>query len=288
VCRLFGMSGGHRHLRATFWLLEAPDSLAVQSRNDPDGTGLGIFLHRRPLVHRCPIGAFEDAQFEREARHVRSRTFIAHVRYASGSPVSLENTHPFEQDGRLFAHNGVLRDLDALDAELGPARELVRGQTDSERFFALVTREIMRANGDVQHGLVNAAKWAAKNLAIYALNLVLVTPDGLWALRYPETHGLFVLERPAGGTHLRRLFDGSSTSGRFRIRSLDLLEAPAVVVASEPLDENPAWRPLEVGELVHVGPRLEVESKIVLDSPPATPLTYADLYPDEAASQAPR
>jgi predicted glutamine amidotransferase len=26
--------------------------------------------------------------------------------------VSLLNTHPFSQDGRLFAHNGVLGDLD--------------------------------------------------------------------------------------------------------------------------------------------------------------------------------
>src|SRR5947209_1279008 len=26
VCRLFGMTGGERRVRATFWLLEAPDS----------------------------------------------------------------------------------------------------------------------------------------------------------------------------------------------------------------------------------------------------------------------
>jgi hypothetical protein len=31
ICRLFGMSGGRRPTRATFWVLEAPDSLAEQS-----------------------------------------------------------------------------------------------------------------------------------------------------------------------------------------------------------------------------------------------------------------
>jgi hypothetical protein len=40
VCRLFGMSGGRRRVRASFWLLEAPDSLALQSRGEPDGAGL--------------------------------------------------------------------------------------------------------------------------------------------------------------------------------------------------------------------------------------------------------
>lgn len=44
MCRLFGMSGGDRRMRATFWLLEAPDSLARQSRREPDGTGVGCDL----------------------------------------------------------------------------------------------------------------------------------------------------------------------------------------------------------------------------------------------------
>jgi predicted glutamine amidotransferase len=43
MCRLFGLSGGSQRIRATFWLLEAPDSLAAQSRREPNGTGLGTF-----------------------------------------------------------------------------------------------------------------------------------------------------------------------------------------------------------------------------------------------------
>lgn len=281
------MSGGRNRVRASFWLLDAPDSITLQSRKEPDGTGLGIFHRRSPVLHRCALAAYEDEEFAREARHFAARTFIAHVRYASGSPVSLENTHPFEQDGRLFAHNGVIRGLDELEAELGDDRGLVQGQTDSERFFALVTREIGRAGGDVRAGLVLAAEWAAEHIPIYALNLVLTGPDGVWALRYPETHELFVLERPAGGSHRRRHFDGTSLSGHFRVRSHDLRERPAVVVASEPLDDHPEWRELEPGELIQVGAELEVRSEIVLDRPPAKQLTYTDLHPSEAASQHP-
>jgi predicted glutamine amidotransferase len=40
MCRLFGMSAGAERAQATFWLLDAPDSLTTQSHREPDGTGL--------------------------------------------------------------------------------------------------------------------------------------------------------------------------------------------------------------------------------------------------------
>jgi len=43
MCRLFGLSGGRQRMLATFWLLDAPDSLAQQSRRNPDGYGLATF-----------------------------------------------------------------------------------------------------------------------------------------------------------------------------------------------------------------------------------------------------
>src|SRR5947209_18281036 len=170
MCRLFGLSAGHERVRATFWLLEAPDSLAQQSRRDPDGTGLGFFdAEDQPVVLKQPLAAYEDQQFAQEAKEVCARTFIAHVRYASGSPITLRNTHPFVLADRLFAHNGVIGDVPGLERELGPAMGMVGGETDSERYFALITREIGRT-GDVGEGLVSAARWIAQHLPVYALN----------------------------------------------------------------------------------------------------------------------
>ena len=77
-----------------------------------------------------------------------------------------QNTHPFEQHGRLLAHNGVIEGLPALEAQLGSYRELVHGDTDSERFFALVTRETDRNDGDVSAGLTAAAHWVARSLPL--------------------------------------------------------------------------------------------------------------------------
>ncbi|MER6979464.1 class II glutamine amidotransferase [Streptomyces carpinensis] len=286
MCRLFGLSSSPRRTHATFWLLDAPDSLDRQSRRDPDGTGLGYFAaDGTPHVDKAPIAAYEDRAFAEDARRVESATFLAHVRFASTGSLDARNTHPFEQDGRLFAHNGVIEGLDRLDGHLGEDRSLVRGDTDSERFFALITRETRRHGGDVAAGIEHAAGWIARNLPVYALNLVLVTADRLWALRYPATHELYVLERPAGGPHGTRQLDHSGSHGRMRIQSAHLADHPAVVVASERMDDNPGWRLMEAGELLQVGPDLGTTRRVVLPEPPAHPLTLDDLRPAAAASQ---
>jgi glutamine amidotransferase len=280
------MSGGREPVRATFWLLEAPDSLAEQSRREPDGTGLGTYDGEgHPVVSKQPLAAYEDQEFARAAREVSSRTFIAHVRYASTGAISPENTHPFEQHGRLFAHNGVIESLDRLDAELGDARSLVKGETDSERFFALITREIDR-DGDVGAAIARAAAWIAEHLPVFALNLILITATDLWAFRYPDVHDLFVLERAAGGPTGARHLDHASARGSVRVRSGDLVNRPAVVVATEPMDEDPGWHALRSGELLHVDAGLRVTVTRALDAPPAHPLTLADLEGRAAASQA--
>jgi glutamine amidotransferase len=279
------MSGGKEPVQATFWLLEAPDSLAQQSRREPDGTGLGTFTpDGRPLVSKQPLAAYEDQQFAREARSVSSRTFVAHVRYASTGGLTQQNTHPFEQHDRVFAHNGVIGDLGALERELGDAIALVGGQTDSERFFALITREIERTGG-VADGIASAARWVAANLPVFALNFVLITASELWAFRYPSVHELHVLERAAGGPSGGRHLEHASARGSIRVRSGALSSRAAVVVATERMDEDAGWRELESGELLHVDADLEVRSRRVLESPPARPLTLADLDPRAAASQ---
>jgi len=45
------------------------------------------------------------------------------------------------------------------------------------------------------------------------------------------------------------------------------------VVATERMDEDPGWRALSPGELLHVAPGPEVSSRIVLPDPPAHPVT---------------
>jgi predicted glutamine amidotransferase len=163
LCRLFGLAAGREPVEATFGCSTAPDSLAKQSRRNPDGCGLATFAvdgRADARVEKRPVAAYEDEVFAREANERESPLFFAHVRYASTGKPAIDNAHPFEQEGRVFAQNGHLEGLEALDDHLGEYRRLVCGDTDSERFFALVT-----------------------------------TATGMWALRDPDVHDLLMLER---------------------------------------------------------------------------------------------
>ncbi len=278
MCRLFGLHGGRTPVRASFWLLEAPDSLVAQSRRNPDGFGIGTFeADGSPERDVGELAAFEDERFAAEAREECSTTYIAHVRYASQGAVDPRNSHPFAMDGRLLAHNGHVEDLPEDP-------ELVAGDTDSERLFALITRAARRLAGDAEAALVETMRDVAASYPVYAANVLLATPTDLWALRYPEPNELWLLEREPGGPRRCRFLDQSSTHGT-RVRSADLAERPAVVLASEPMDEDPGWRLLDPGELVHVDADLNVTTRLVLPDPPARQLTLAELAPRAAASQ---
>jgi predicted glutamine amidotransferase len=284
MCRLFALHGGERVISATFWLLDAPVSLAAQSHTQPDGYGIGTFEEDgSPDVERGPVRALEDEMFAHEARQERSRTFVAHLRFASTGAPKLENTHPFEQHGRLFAHNGVLWGLPELEERLGEHRSLVQGDTDSERLFALITRETELRGGDLEAGIQAAIHWVADHLPVFSLNFVLATPTDLWALRYPETHNLFVCEREAGGEDYHGT--APTTTGSMHIQAPELAHCRSVVLATEPMDDDPGWRLLEPGELLHVPIDLCCTSTTTIDRPPARLLTLRDLDERAAASQ---
>ena len=133
MCRLFGLSAGTHPVRATFWLLDAADSLASQSRREPDGVGLGWFTASGlPEVYKRPVAAYADAGFAREAREISAATFIAHIRYASTGGLSLPNTHPFLQAGRLFEQGKLAAEAISLlkRNNAGKALDIARAARD--------------------------------------------------------------------------------------------------------------------------------------------------------------
>jgi predicted glutamine amidotransferase len=275
------MSAGSEPARATFWLLDAPDSLREQSHREPDGTGLGWFdEHGAAHVSKQAHAAFEDRTFARKAREVSSRTFVAHVRFASTGALERRNTHPFEQQGRLFAHNGVIEDLPTLERHLGEDMGLVAGDTDSERLFALITREIAAHDGEVLAGVRAACTWVAESLPLFAINFVLASAEEVWALRYPDTHPLYLLERSPGEPLVH-----TSSLGT-RVHAQEGAGRPLTVLASERMDSDPGWRELAAGELVHIDAERRASSHVILERPPAHPLSLAQLGGRAQASQA--
>jgi glutamine amidotransferase len=177
MCRLFGLTAGTARVKATFWLLDAPDSLEKQSHRNVDGSGIGFFDQAAmPVLDKQPEPAYADSEWIHEAKQAESAQFIAHVRWATAGGRSPLNTHPFTMDGRIMAHNGGFGSLPVLDSHLGSYARLVQGDTDSERFFALITKETDARDGDVGAGIAAAARWIAENLPLSSLNTIVAAP----------------------------------------------------------------------------------------------------------------
>jgi predicted glutamine amidotransferase len=265
MCRLLGLTAGAARITATFWLLDAPDSLVAESHRNTDGSGIGFFDEAgAPVLDKQPEPAFADKEFTHEAKRAHSQTFIAHVRWATAGGRTVQNTHPFAMAGRIMAHNGGFGETGRLDEQLGEYRSLVHGDTDSERYFALITQQTDVHGGDVGAGITAAAQWIAANLPVTALNAIVATPGELWALRYPDQHALHILQRPAATQlHLR------SSMSKVHVPAPEA----AVVIASEEMDGEDGWRMLAPGELVHVRADLTVQSRIAIADKPARPVT---------------
>ncbi|HJB10836.1 MAG TPA: class II glutamine amidotransferase [Candidatus Brachybacterium merdavium] len=285
MCRLFALRSD-QPVTADLWLLDAPYSLLHQSRFNADGTGLGWIDERgQARLRKRPVAAFESEAFTQVATTLRARSMMAHVRLSSGTEHCEENTHPFLQDGILSAHNGVLMVTEEMRQRV---RELdaghhVHGTTDSEWLAALVTGEVAAHGGNLRAGVVSALSWTIAHVPVYSVNLLVMTDTELIAVRLPATNELWVLERAATAEAPREPLEQSSDS--LRARSEGLRDTRSVVVASEPMDDDPAWRLMDSGELIHLGADGTLRSEHPF-GPLAHALSLEELGLSAAASQA--
>lgn len=269
MCRLFGLNAGANRVHVAYWLVDAPDSMSVESSRNPDGTGIGWFDDAGTgHVAKWADEAAMDAAFGADAKTTVSDTVVTHVRAATAGRRRVVNCHPFLIDNRVMAHNGGFGDVAAVEAELGTDLTLVHGDTDSERYAALIAQRTRQHDGSVAAGLASAARWLSANVPMYSLNTIVAESGHLWALRYPDQRALHVATREiraaTGGP-----WAGAGTASAHEVRPVTDEPVRVVVVASERIDESEDWRMLAPGELIHVGPDLQMRSEIVLHDPPA-------------------
>ena len=102
--------------------------------------------------------------------------------------------------------------------------------------------------------------------------------------------------RPAAGARRGRRAAVPAAAGqaldvaspRIHARSEHLAHQPSVIIATERMDDDPGWRLLDPGELLHVRATLEITSTAPFPAGPAHLLRRADLDPVAAASQHPQ
>jgi glutamine phosphoribosylpyrophosphate amidotransferase len=67
---------------------------------------------------------------------------VAHVRARTVGTVSAANTHPFQRDDWVFAHNGTVNDLHLRSRTSLVRQREVEGETDSELLFAYLLTKL--------------------------------------------------------------------------------------------------------------------------------------------------
>ena len=133
-------------------------ALESTASTNGDGFGLGWYgTHPEPGLYREIRPAWSDENLRYLCRHLHSHLFFAHVRAATGTPITRPNCHPFACGVWMFMHNGFVgswsrlrRQVEALiPDELYPARI---GTTDSEAIFLAIM------GAGIEKGPVGAAE----------------------------------------------------------------------------------------------------------------------------------
>lgn len=281
MCRLFGFrarapSAVHRSL-----VLES-NALMRQSRAHPDGWGVAWYVDGQPLLARKAMSAFADADFQQLCQFVSSDTVIAHVRKASVGALVADNTHPFSHGSWTFAHNGHLPGFEQKKSRFEapidePRRAAMRGDTDSERMFALFLSELARRRpvlsdasisvADVQQALERALAHVDETCAdepdAPACNVVI--SNGRLLVAYRRGRPLHF------STHKRRCPERDTCrafAGRCESPAPPGAEISHLVVSSEPLGDQDVWQELADGELVAVDDHMRLHRHVL---PPLRP-----------------
>jgi len=128
-----------RAVSACELLRDAPRAMRALSHEHADGWGIAVHSHDGWLVHKSTSCAARCTRYDELSACVESPLVIAHVRKKTVGETSLLNTHPFQRDGLVFAHNGTVTAVGALVARSSPEQlAAIEGDTDSERLFAFV------------------------------------------------------------------------------------------------------------------------------------------------------
>ena len=204
-----------------------------------DGFGVGWYDRDKrlePARYRTTRQIWADLSFASIAGLVSSNAVLAAVRSASpGMPIEETSTPPFTEGPWLFSHNGFVPGFRTgvgreLRRKVSETRALgIAGATDSELLFALVL-DRLDAGTPPADALVSVIG-LVEELTTARLNLLLT--DGERVAATACRNSLFVL-------------DDRQLTG-------------AVVVASEPYDDDAGWEAVKDGSVVEFGDdKLEV------------------------------
>ena len=129
--------------------MQSLKALESTASTNGDGFGMGWYgEHPEPGLYREVRPAWSDENLRYLCRHIRSHLYFAHVRAATGTPITRPNCHPFACGRWMFMPNGSVGTWGAAPPGRAPIPDEFTapriGTTDSEAVFLA----ILGAGGD--------------------------------------------------------------------------------------------------------------------------------------------
>ncbi len=252
----------------------------AEHRQEPlngDGFGVAWYAHDvspEPALFRSIQPAWNNMNLRHLARVTRSTCLLGHVRAASpGLGVSEVNCHPFRAGRYAFMHNGYVSGFRgikrALRARLSDsAYTRIAGSTDSEHVFALLQDRL-----DLDQAPHSTAELAGAIGAVIGEVAALLRQAGVddnshLNLALTDGHRAVVTRHVAPGHQANSLFVHQGAAYRCE-DGVCRMEAPdtsrrAVLVASEPLSDDPGWDEVPSNHLV----RIESDHEVTIEPIP--------------------
>ena len=254
-------------------------SFHSREREEPlNGDGFGVAWYRPEVQAEpglfCDISpAWNNPNLNSLAQVTLSPCILAHVRAATpGLPVTRLNCHPFTQGRFSFMHNGRIGGFSRLSRPMQQAMSDtawadLHGSTDSEHLFAWFRDRFNRRREESPEEDTGSSMVAALRDAIHdheelkrslgveeESKVNLVVTDGRTAVASRYVSG--------GGSGSETLYYHSGSRYVCEDGVCRMVDAepgdPAVIVASEPLSEDPGWEAVPVNHLVMVRGRQAV------------------------------
>ncbi|MHB0989676.1 MAG: class II glutamine amidotransferase [Burkholderiales bacterium] len=234
MCELFGLTSSEPVAVAA--CLKDFQQRGGGAGNNPDGWGLGYKFESRFLLVKEPLPAIHSQLYARVSADLWSDLVLAHVRKAKYPLINtLVNTHPFQHQccdkQWVFAHNGLIPEVIALELANNHAVCSPDGQTDSEYAFCYllghIAQQMKGASQPIRGTWLETIAQVAETIASYGqFNFLLSDGDYLIAYAHDRLHYLERQDRNA---------------------NRDAVDV--ALIATEPLASCMPWLPFESGEL---------------------------------------
>lgn len=286
MCRFIAYRG--RKVLLDDVLHKPKNSLIRQSANaheaeeplNGDGFGLGWYikeLDSQPGLFVSVRPAWNDRNLRYLCQKISTTCFFAHVRAASEGEVSESNCHPFHFKNFLFMHNGGLGGFQRLKRQLrrklsDEIYDWIRGQTDSEHFFALFLENLKNRNVNPSAEQIASTleetireiemmkKEAGITEASY-INCVITDGQTMVGVRYVSD-----LKEPASTLYYSEGHHYECVDGHARMSPGDGQGGHSVLIVSEKLTSRKSdWKEIATNHMLIVNEKLFVSERPIND-----------------------